>query len=150
MAWRNIAGIYIQVLSSATSSASSSHQYHHHVLCSTIGALSLPKTSVRGSLIQYFILQFPESSRFCRVIQQLLMSSYSSSRPFYLSFSNAIQKAVCYARFYQPSQPSFFLLQDLGTLFVLIGLCKVSSGQSPKRHCRGPGSFQASLCGIYY
>ena len=46
----------------------------------------------RWSTIQCFLFQFTLSSRFLNIIKQLLTSSCSSSRHFYLSFNNVFRK----------------------------------------------------------
>jgi len=65
--------------------------------------------SALQSEIYCFLFQFLTPSRFLKVIQYLLMSSSSSSRPFYLSFSNVLEKLLPRQYATNPIRlPSFF------------------------------------------
>ena len=74
------------------------------------------KASLPQSVIQCFLFQFPVSSLFLKVIQQLLTSSSSSS--FYLSFS-FVQKAVPMQDVTSPvSLPFIYCMQDTPLLLA--------------------------------
>ena len=78
------------------------HPFSQLVMLSIHSFISLSynrsKASSPYSAIQSFLLQMRVSSPFLKVLQQLPMSSSSSSchfyPPFYLSFNNPLQKAV--------------------------------------------------------
>jgi len=57
-------------------------------------SISFSIASSQDSASRCFLLRFSLSSLFLSVIQELLTFSSSSSRPCYLSFNNAFQKAV--------------------------------------------------------
>jgi hypothetical protein len=46
------------------------------------------------SATQCLLFQIPVSSLFLKIIQQMLISSSSSSHPFYISFNNEFEKAL--------------------------------------------------------
>ena len=79
------------------------------------------KTSCPHSAIQSFLVQMRVSSPFLKVIQQLPTSSSSSScyfhPPFFLSFTNPLQKLVSMQNVTNPvSLPFTYLMQDIPLL----------------------------------
>ena len=118
------------------------------------------KASSPQGAIQCFLFQFPISSLFLKIIQQLFTSSSSSSRHFYsslyLPFNNVFQKAVPTKDVTdQVSPPSVCCMQDIPLLsdyvivaytvlikvylkyviaLMIINCCRVSSTFQSKRN----------------
>jgi len=80
------------------------HHHHHHrhdVVLSYDESIASSKASSPQSAIWCFHFQLPAPSRFRTVIQELLTSSSTFSRPLYLSFNNVLEDSSV-AR-YEPS-----------------------------------------------
>ena len=82
------------------------------------------KASSPQSAGQYLVFQTPVSSLFLNVIQQLLTSSFSSSRhfypTFYLSFNNVFQKVV-------PTHKFKFIAVSSSNMVAVYKFCKVDN-----------------------
>ena len=110
------------------------------------------KASSPQSAIQCFLFEFPISSLVLKIILQLLMSSFSSSRHFYpslhLSFNIVLQKAVTMPKVTNPfTLLSFYCLQDIS---LLPDFCNINMSINPLKPELNPICYLLALLGAHH
>jgi hypothetical protein len=93
---------------------------HHQLVCYDI-SVAFSDTSSPNGAICCLLFQFPVSSHFLKIIQQLLNIIFIFLSP--LSFFHCVLEGSSYTRCYQSSYPSFLLL-FVGCFFFPLWLCK--------------------------